>query len=196
MKNFYQYVVLTAVVCLAAQSSFAAHFNVDSAHSSINFNIKHMVSKVNGHFNDFTGDFNFDPKKPTDSTAEMTIQTASISTDNVKRDTHLKSPDFFDADKFPTITFKSKKVEAHGKDKYKLVGDFTMHGVTKEVTFDVEFGGIAKDPMGSTRAGFTATTKINRKDFGIIWNKALDSGGYLLGDDVAITVQLEGIEAK
>jgi polyisoprenoid-binding protein YceI len=196
MKNLYRFLVLGTLVTCFAGASFAADYTIDPTHSSINFTIKHLVSKVNGRFNDFSGTFSFDPKKLGESKADVTIKTASISTENDKRDTHLKSADFFDVEKFPTITFKAKKVTAAGKDKFKLVGDVTMHGVTKEETFDIEFGGAAKDPWGNMRSGFTATSKLNRKDFGIIWNKTLDNGGYMLGDDVAIVLQLEGTEVK
>ena len=146
MKNLYRFLVLTTLVTCSASASFAADYTVDPTHSSINFTIKHLVSKVNGRFNDFSGTFCLDPKKLADAKADVTIKAASISTENEKRDTHLKSADFFDVEKFPTITFKAKKVTAAGKDKFKLVGDVTMHGVTKEETFDIEFGGAAKDP--------------------------------------------------
>jgi polyisoprenoid-binding protein YceI len=174
----------------------AANFTIDPAHSSVGFSIRHMVSKVNGIFKDFSGTFSFDAKKPTDSVVNFTIQTASVDTQNEKRDAHLKTPDFFDTAKFPTMTFKSTKIVTAGKDKYKVTGDFTLHGVTKPETFVVEFGGAVKDPWGNNRVGFTATDTIKRKDFGIVWNKTLDAGSLMLGDDVAITVQVEATEDK
>jgi polyisoprenoid-binding protein YceI len=193
-------VFLSAALVLASVASHAADYTVDPAHSSVNFTIRHLVSKVTGSFNEFSGEFSYDEKKPESSKGMMTIQTKSINTNNAKRDDHLRSADFFDAEKNPTITFKSTKVTPSGKGKFKLLGDMTMHGVTKPVTWDVEYMGTAKDPQGTTRAGFSAHTKIARKDFGIVWNKTLDSGGVMLGEDVELNVQIEapqkGTEAK
>lgn len=199
MKSVYQLAVTTALITLVSplvhsHSAFAADYTIDPAHSSVNFTIRHLVSKVTGHFKDFNGSFSFDPKNVSAAQATFSIQTASISTDNDKRDTHLKSADFFDVKKFPTITFTSKSVTPNGEGKFKLTGDVTMHGVTHSETFNVEFGGTMKDPWGNNRAGFTATTKLNRKNYGIIWNKTLDNGGYMLGDDVDVTLQVEGTE--
>jgi len=194
MKRFYQVAVVAALVTLTSQVALAADYSIDPTHSSVSFTIRHLVSKVTGHFNDFEGAFTFDAKSPASAQANVSIKTASISTDNEKRDTHLKSPDFFDVKKYPAITFKAKTITADGEGKYKLVGDVTMHGVTRAETFALEFGGTVKDPWGNNRAGFTATSKLNRKNYGIVWNKTLDNGGYMLGDDVDVTLQVEGVE--
>ena len=177
-------------------AAMATEYDVDSAHSHVGFTVKHLVGKVPGEFKDYTGKFNFDEKKPASFNADFEIKAASISTGNEKRDAHLKTAEFFDVEKFPNITFKGTAMKSTGAKKYKLMGDMTMHGVTKPVTFDVEYGGTAKDPWGNMRAGFTATTKLDRKDFGIIWNKTLDSGGMMIGNEVSIELDLEAVQAK
>ncbi len=188
-----------ALVTSAFALSFSAQagtYSVDASHSNVEFKVRHIVSKVSGSFKDYEGSFEFDAKKPEASKVNFTIKSASINTDNEKRDGHLKSPDFFDVAKFATLKFDSKKLKSAGGDKYKLEGDLTMHGVTKPVTFDVEFTGEGNDPWGGHRAGFTASTKLNRKDFGITWNKALDTGSLLLGDEVDVSLQIEGVLKK
>lgn len=172
----------------------AAEYTVDKSHSRIGFQVRHLFSKVSGEFKDFEGDFNFDPEKLDSAKANVTIQASSINTNEGKRDEHLRSPDFLDTGKFPTVSFVSKKLKADGNQKYKLEGDFTLHGVTKPVTFDVEFLGKDKDPWGNQRAGFTASAIINRKDFGVQWNKVLESGRVLVGDEINVTVEVEGIQ--
>lgn len=180
-----------------ATGASAADYKIDPSHSHVGFTIKHLIGKVKGAFNDFDGAFSFDPAKATDASGKFTIKTASINTDNAKRDEHLKSGDFFDVQKFPEMTLDKVKVKAgKGKDKFKLTGDLTLHGVTKPVTFDLEYAGTEKDPWGNMRAGFTATTKLNRKDYGVVWNKTLDSGGLMLGDDVAVELNIEAVESK
>lgn len=172
----------------------AAEFTVDTVHSHVGFLIRHLISKTAGKFNKFDGTFTFDPKKLDTSKADFTIEAASIDTGNEKRDGHLRSEEILNTDKFKTLTFVSKKVTAAGKNKYKLIGDFTLHGVTKPVTFDVEHLGTEKDPQGTVRSGFTATTVINRKDYGIAWNKVLETGKLMVGEDVTIKLEIEGIE--
>lgn len=197
LVNRIPFLVVPAVLALLASTGAAraADYSIDPSHSSVEFKIRHLVGKVKGTFKDFEGDISFDEKALDKSKAKLTIKTASLSTDNEKRDAHLKSADFFDTEKFPTITFESKSfAKAAGKGKFKVMGDLTMHGVTKPVTMEVEYAGTEKDPWGNTRAGFTATTELKRKDFGIVWNKTLDSGGVMLGDDVSVTVQIEGIQ--
>ena len=190
-------IILTSLFLLSAPAYAAiTHFEIDPAHSGVSFKVRHMFTPVPGSFKKFAGTFDYDPAKPKSWTADVTIETASIFTDNEKRDTHLRSGDFFDAEKFPKITFKSKEVKNATKKGATLLGDLTMHGVTKPVTLKVEIGGMGKDPWGGMRAGFSATTKVNRKDYGIVWNKALDSGGMLLGDDVEISLAVEGAEPK
>ena len=185
-----------AVALLVPAAGHASTWELDSNHSTIGFAIRHMmISTVRGQFRTFTGKATGDPKTPDKAQIEATIDAGSIDTANAKRDEHLKSPDFFDVAKFPTITFKSKSIVAAGPGKAKITGDLTMHGVTKEVVLDVEGGtDVIKDPMGNTRAGAHATTKINRKDFGISYNKTLDGGGLMVGDDVDITIDVEAVQ--
>ena len=187
--------VLALVLAFAATAAQAREYVIDGAHSSANFKIRHLISKTAGTFNEFSGDFSFDDKSPKAFQGEFTIKAASINTNNTKRDDHLRGPDFFNVQKFPTLSFKAKEMKPAGKSKYKLLGDFTMLGVTKPVTFDVEYTGAAKDPWGTEKVGFTAVTKINRKDWGMVWNKMLDTGGVMLGDDVEIDIQVE-VNAK
>jgi polyisoprenoid-binding protein YceI len=175
---------------LSAGVARADSFQIDPAHSNVNFRVKHLLSKVQGHFGKFAGTFDFDEKAKTGGNLDVTIETASIDTDNDKRDDHLRSPDFFDAKSFPKLTFKSKSVQTDGKT-LTINGDLTMRGVTKPVTLKGEFGGQIKDPGGSTKAGFSATTVVNRKDYGINWNKTLDAGGFILGDDVEVELLVE-----
>lgn len=174
---------------------FGATYKVDPDHSSVAFTIRHIVSKVTGHFKEFGGEIDFDSKKPETFRTKFTVQTKSIDTTNQKRDEHLRGADFLDVEKHPTMTFETRKTTKSGKN-IKAQGDLTLHGVIKPVTFTVEFLGADKDPWGNHRAGFAATTKLNRKDFNIIWNKTLESGNLLLGDEVEINVQLEAIEQK
>jgi polyisoprenoid-binding protein YceI len=186
-----------AAFLLAASSLFAETFVVDKAHSEATFQVRHMMSKVSGKFKDFSGRINIDRAKPAASSVEFNIKTASVDTGDADRDKHLQTADFFDAAKNPEITFKSTKIAAtKKKNVYDVTGDLTMRGVTKHVTIPVEFNGFGKDPWGNERAGFSLTTTVNRKDYGINWNKALDNGGFLVGDDVTINVNLEAQKAK
>lgn len=167
-------------------------FALDKPHSSVTFRIRHVVSMVDGRFTDFDGKIWIDREKPAASKVEFTIQAASINTGNEKRDAHLKSADFFDAATYPTITFKSTKIEPKGDGAYDVTGDFTMRGVTKTMRFPIRHGGFAK--VGNTeKTGFDVTLRLNRKDFNINWNRAIDQGGWILGDDVDILI---GIEAN
>ena len=168
-------------------------WNIDPAHTSAQFAVRHlMVSTVRGEFSKVEGAVNFDEQNPTKSSVEATIEVGSINTRVAKRDDHLKSPDFFDAAKYPTITFKSKKIEAAGEGKFKVTGDLTLHGVTKEVVLNVEGSPKpVKDPSGNLRMGGVATTKLNRKDFGLTWNKALETGGVVVGEDIDVTIDVE-----
>lgn len=195
MKIFSTLLLSTSLILSLSSQSFASEYKVDPAHSSVNFSIRHLVSKVTGGFKDFDGEFNFDDKKPEATTGTFTAKTDSINTDNAKRDEHLKSEDFFDAKKNPTLTLTIKKLTKHGKDKFKAMGDLTMRGVTKPITLDVDYNGSTMF-MGGKRSGFTATGVVNRKDFGINWNKALDQGGYILGDEVSLTLNIESGEKK
>jgi polyisoprenoid-binding protein YceI len=189
--------VAVAAFLITASTLFADTFVVDKAHSEATFQVRHMMSKVSGKFEDFGGKINIDRAKPAASSVEFNIKTASVLTGVTDRDKHLRTADFFDSEKYPEITFKSTKIAAtKKKDVYDVTGDLTMRGVTKHVTIPVEFGGFGKDPWGNERAGFSLTTTVNRKDYGINWNQALDNGGFLLSDDVTINVNLEAVKAK
>lgn len=167
-------------------------YQIDSAHSSVSFSIKHMmIAKVHGGFEKISGTLVYDSQNPSNSKVEATIDAASINTREPQRDTHLKSADFFDVEKFPNLTFSSKRIEKDGDD-LKVTGDLTIHGVTKEVTLNVEGpSGELKDPWGNLKIGASASTKIKRKDFGLTWNAALEAGGFLVGDDVNITLEVQ-----
>lgn len=166
-------------------------WTVDKAHSTATFKVRHLMSNVTGSFRDFDANINVDRANPAASSVEFTIQAASIDTDNSNRDDHLRSPDFFDVAKYPTISFKSTSIKAKSKNDFDVTGDLTMRGVTKRVTLPVSFLGFGKDGRGNEKAGFEIETTLNRKDYGILWNKTLDEGGMLLGDDVKVTIDLE-----
>ena len=172
-------------------------YQIDPAHSSAQFKVRHlMISNVKGEFDKVIGTVNYDPANPSASTVDATIEVASISTRDEQRDAHLKSPDFFDVAQFPTITFKSKKIVKKGK-QLEVTGDFTMHGVTRPVTFTVEPPAKQqKDPWGNTRTAATGVARLNRTDYGLKWNKVIEGGGNLVGEDVAIGISLELVEKK
>jgi polyisoprenoid-binding protein YceI len=187
---------LAALAALATTGAAADKFAADPSHSSIGFAVKHMVvSKVKGYFNDYTVDIVYDDKDLTKSSVEVAIKTASIDTKQQKRDDHLRSPDFFDAAKFPEITFKSKRIEKSG-DGYVAIGDFTMRGVTKEISLPFTFAGVVTDPYGNTRLGLSASTRLNRQEYGVSWSKTLDSGGLVVSDDVEIEIEIEAVKPK
>ena len=167
-------------------------WTIDSAHTEVNFSVRHMmISNVRGQFQKLSGTVEFDEKNPINTTVDVQIETASVNTKDEKRDGHLKSPDFFDAEKYPYLTFKGKRVDVKDKTHAVLYGDLTIRDVTREVALDVEFNGQAKSPWGTTSAGFTARTQIKRKNWGLNWNVALETGGLLVGDDINITIELE-----
>jgi polyisoprenoid-binding protein YceI len=171
---------------------FAGNYNIDVSHSNIGFKVKHMmISNVKGNFNDFKGSFEYDEKTKTLKSLNGEIQVASINTADKKRDDHLKAPELFDAKKFPLITFKLTKIEAD-----EVYGDFTMKGITKNIKLDFENGGTIKDPWGNERAGIALSGKLNRKDYGISWNKLLEAGGVAVGDMIKLDIEIEGIKAK
>lgn len=180
----------------AAPLPAAETYVVDKGHSEAGFKVRHLVSKTAGRFADFSGRIQVDPAKPEASTVEFTIQAASIDTNEPSRDKHLKGADFFDVQKYPEITFRSQRVKPAGKDRYEVIGDLTMHGVTKTITLPVSFGGFVKDPWGGERAGFETELTLNRKDFGIVYNKVLDNGGTILGDDVQVAINIEAVKEK
>jgi polyisoprenoid-binding protein YceI len=187
---------LLALLVAGAAPVFAdtETFTFDKAHSLVGFRIRHFVSKVEGRFKDFDGTIWIDRANPSASKVELTIQAASIDTANENRDKDLRSDNFFDTAKYPTITFKSTKIEPKGKDAYDVTGEFTMHGVTRTITVPVKHGGFLKikGRTGMTeKTGFEINFPLNRKDFGIVWNRPLDSGGFMLSDEVEINVQVE-----
>jgi polyisoprenoid-binding protein YceI len=181
------------LMMIAAVTLSAATYEIDASHSNASFTVKHlMVSNVRGDFSKMSGTVAYDPKNVAATKIQATIDVNSINTRDAKRDDHLRSADFFDAAKFPTMTFQSKRVAPAGNGKLNVVGDLTLHGVTKEVTLVVEGPTPeVKDPWGGTRMGASATTKISRRDFGLTWNKNLDTGGVVIGDDVNITLEIE-----
>lgn len=186
-----KFFAVAALATLATLPLAAETYSVDPGHSEVGFTVRHLVTNVRGRFNDFSGKVNMDPKNLTAASVEFHIKTTSIDTAVPDRDKHLRTADFFDVEKFPEISFKSDSVKSTGKDKFDVTGTLTMHGVSKKVTLPVSFLGQAKDPWGGTRAGFETSTTINRKDYGIVWNKAVDNGGVLLGDDVKVDINIE-----
>jgi len=184
--------LLFTVPVLAAPQSY----EIDPVHSRVEFTIRHMFSKVTGNFGAFKGTINYDAAATGTSSANVEIDASSIDTNNDRRDAHLKSADFFDVAKFPTLTFVSTKVTPSDEGKFKVEGTLTMHGVSKPVVLDASFLGAGPGMDGAMRAGFEGATKVDRKDYGIVWNKALDQGSTLLGDDVTINLEIEAVAAK
>ena len=169
-------------------------YTIDPTHSRIGFVARHaMVTKVRGSFNEFAGTGTFDADNPANSHLQLTIQAASIDTRNADRDGHLRSNDFFDMEAYPEITFVSTAVEQAGDDEFKVTGDLTIKGVTKPVTIDFEYTGTAVDPYGNHRIGIEGTTTVNRKDWGITWNTALETGGVLVGEKVTLEFEVSAI---
>lgn len=189
--NFLKISLASAIL---SATLFAVDFELDKSHSAVGFSVKHlMVSNVKGKFNNFDGNFSFDAKTKKLSSLAGAADAASIDTDNQKRDDHLKSPDFFEATKFPKLTFEMTKFTPLKGEKAKIAGNLTIKGVTKPVVFDAEISKIVQDPWGGSRMGISMSSKINRKDFGLNWNKALETGGFVVGDEVKMNVELEGI---
>jgi polyisoprenoid-binding protein YceI len=187
---------MNTAVTTASQSTKPTKWQIDPAHSAAHFSVRHlMISNVRGEFTKLSGSALLNPADLAKSTVEITIEAASVNTREPQRDEHLRSADFFDVVNHPTLTFRSKRVEALGAENFKLTGDLTIRGVTKEVTFDVE-GPTApvKDPWGNIRAGVAASAKINRKDFGVAFNALTETGGLVVGDEVKITVEAELIQ--
>ena len=185
---------LAAIVVAANARAAEEVFTFDKAHTKVGFRIRHTVSRVEGRFKDFDGTIWLDRENPAQSRVELTIRATSIDTANDNRDGDLRSANFFDVEKFPTITFKSTKVEAAGAGALKVTGDLTMHGVTRPVVLDVEYSGSAKDPWGGVRAGFSARTTIDRKDFGLAYNQLLETGGVLVGETIEIGIEAEMVK--
>jgi len=189
---------VAAGLCLAAASSVQGQtWTIDASHSAAHFAVRHMmVSTVRGDMGKITGTVTFDPAKPAAGSIEATVDVTGINTREAGRDKHLKSADFFDVEKFPTITFKSKRIDPVAAGGFKITGDLTMKGVTKEVVLDAEpLRPAIKDQRGAARTGTTATTKLNRQDFGVNWSRALDGGGVVVSDEVSVTIDIELISA-
>lgn len=186
--KFIRNILLASLVALPVLAQET--WTVDKGHSTATFKIRHFTANVVGQFRDFDGTITLDRANPAKSAVEFTIQAASIDTGSENRDKHLRSADFFETDKYPTISFKSTAVAPKGTNAFDVTGDLTMHGVTKRVTLPVTFGGFMKTKRGE-KAGFEIETTLNRKDYGIVWNRALDEGGFMLSDDVKVTINLE-----
>jgi polyisoprenoid-binding protein YceI len=197
MRTIMRIAMTLATIVGMTTVAAAATYQLDKAHTSVDFKVKHMaISWVSGAFRDFDGSFEFEPGKPESWRAEAVIQVPSIDTGNEDRDKHLRSEDFFFAEKYPTITFRSTGVEMTGEDRAKLKGDLTIRGITKPIELDMEIVGMVTDPWGNNRAGFSADGVIDRKDFGLQWNKALETGGLVVGNEVKIHLEIEGIMQK
>ncbi len=182
---------IMAAAVLTSTSVFADTWEIDRVHSSVGFQVNHMViSKVNGKFDSFNGTINFDGKDFSKASVVVNIDPKTIDTDNERRDGHLKSPDFFAADSLPEMKFVSTSIKPLGENKFQMVGDLTMRGVTKPVTLDGEFRGTVA-AMGGTKAGFSAKGTINRQDWGVSWNKTLDAGGFVVSDNVDLLIEVE-----
>ena len=187
---------MNTTVAAATQSAKPTQWQIDPAHSAAHFSVRHlMISNVRGEFTKLSGSALINPADPAKSSVEVTIEAASINTREPQRDEHLRSADFFDVANHPTLTFRSKRIESLGPENFKVAGDLTIRGVTKEVTFDVEGPTPpVKDPWGNIRTGITASTKINRKDFGVAFNALTETGAVVVGDEVKITIEAELIQ--
>jgi polyisoprenoid-binding protein YceI len=184
--------LLVAGALAVAGAAQAAVWTIDTSHSSVGFSVRHIFSKVPGTFDKFSGTIDYDPAKPEAASVKVEIEAASINTKNERRDNHLRSADFFEVEKYPTLSFQSTKVVKGAGNALTVEGNLTMKGVTKPVTLAVTFLG-ATDPQPGARSGFEATTTVDRKEYGILWNRTLDAGGTLLSDDVTITILIEAM---
>ncbi|WP_462411827.1 YceI family protein [Neobacillus sp. Marseille-QA0830] len=170
---------------------------LDPAHSSVDFSVRHMmIANVKGSFNSFNAVIEADPTDLTTASIEFTIETSSVDTRNADRDAHLVSADFFDVENYPTMTFKAANIEKTDEGEYKVTGDLTLRGVTKQETFAVTFEGQGKDPWGNEKAGFSANGSLNRSDYGLVWNAALETGGVLVGDKIKVNLQIQAAKAE
>lgn len=194
MTKFTRFIAVAALTVLTAVPATAESWTIDTSHSVLTFKIRHLLANAGGQFNEWGGTI-VAGEDLTQGSVELTIDATSIDTDNADRDNHLRSADFFDVENHPTLTFKSTKIEKKG-DAFVMHGELTMRGVTQPVEVPFEFQGTAKDPWGNLRAGFSGSTEINRKDFGMVWNKGLDQGGFILGDTVKIDIEINAVQAK
>ena len=186
---------MSTAAATATPTSTRTTWKIDASHSQVEFAVRHlMISTVRGRFADVKGTVITDGEDPAKGGVDVVIEVNSIDTREAQRDAHLKSADFFDVETYPTVTFKSTRVTEVRGDKFTLAGDLTIHGVTRDVTLDVTSEGTAKDPWGGERAGYSAVTRVNRKDFGLTWNQALETGGLIVGDEIKISLDLELIK--
>jgi polyisoprenoid-binding protein YceI len=188
--------VLAAAAAALEAGSEHQTLKIDPAHSNVGFQVRHIFTNVSGRFREFEGSLRFNEANPAASGVEVTIKAASIDTNVEQRDKDLRSPQFFEVEKYPTISFKSSSVQAHGEKKARIKGTLSMHGVSKDVVLDAEYLGKMKDPWGNVRYGFHAETTIDRRDFGLTWNETLEAGAVLVGEKVQIMLDVEGIPAK
>ncbi|MFN2384569.1 MAG: YceI family protein [Gemmatimonadota bacterium] len=202
MRSFHCVACALAGLCLLVASGYAPAlwapavepvvYQIDPEHSTVQFKVRHLgLATVTGQFNRFAGTFSYDPARPAATTVTATIDVASVDTDNERRDTHLRSEDFFFADSFPTITFASRRVVKTGDEDFAVHGDLTIRGVTRPVVLEVELVGTGRTGGGAVAIGFEAETEINRKDYGLVWNRAIETGGWLVGDDIRILLEIE-----
>ena len=194
MKNFARFFAIVALAAFVAAPAAAQSWKIDTTHSDLTFKVRHLLANTGGLFNEWSGTI-VAGDDLTKGSVEITIDAASIDTGNANRDEHLRSADFFDVEKYPTLTFKSTKIEKKG-DAYVMHDDFTLLGVTKQVEVPFEFHGTATDARGSLRAGFSGSTEFNRKDFGMVWNQGLDQGGVVLGDVVKIDIEVNAVQTE
>lgn len=188
---------MSATLKTASLPTTPERWSFDPVHSSVGFRVRHLViSKVTGRFTQWNGTLELGGADLVDSKVGITIDTSSIDTHEPQRDAHLRSADFFDVERFPTIEFRSRRVEPAGEDRHRIVGDLTIHGVTREVALETEEGGRTRDPWGGERIGFTARTAIDRREFGLTWNQALEAGGFVVGDKVEIEIEIEAVKQK
>jgi polyisoprenoid-binding protein YceI len=166
-------------------------YQIDKSHSEVTFQVRHLITKVSGRFSDFAGAIEFDQEAPANSQVNLVIQAASIDTSEPNRDVHLRSNHFFEVEKFPTLSFKSTKVTPRGKDVFDVEGDFTIRDVTRRIVLPVTLLGTAKDLRGNEKLGFEGETTINRKDYGLSWNAALETGGFVVGNDVKVSLSIQ-----
>ena len=179
---------------MTTATSTKTTYIIDKAHSEATFQVRHLLTRVRGRFSDFEGAIDYNEQHPEQSSVNVSITAASIDTSERDRDTHLRSADFFDVEKFPALTFTSRRITGKGgNQRFDVTGDLTIHGVTRPVTFDVTLLGKAKDPWGNERIAFEAETAINRKEYGLNWNAALETGGFLVGDEVKISLSVQAI---
>jgi polyisoprenoid-binding protein YceI len=188
---------IAALLTVALTNAQEANWGFDPSHSNVRFAVSHMViSEVEGNFAGYTGTVRSSKADFSDAVVKFTIDVGTINTGDIKRDEHLKNADFFDVDKYPNIVFRSTKMKKSGNNKYEITGDFTMHGKTKEVTFNAKYNGTVVDPWGNTKAGFKITGTIDRTDWGLVYNSTLDTGGLMIGKEVDIVCNFELIKVK